>query len=135
MLKPFLQWLGFTLAGFGSLGGGYHVYLTENPARVLVVLDSSFPMQSDRAGAMVLLKEIGERHYTEFSLYTEKGIVHSWRTRLMPGNVTFYAPRDWQQLSSLQKNREFADATRTILITNDPAYSKQSDDWIVMYPK
>jgi len=135
MLKPFLQWLAFTLAGFGALGGGYHLYLTQNPTRVLVVLDSSFPMQSDLDKIRGLLNEIGDKRYTEFSLYTEKGIVHSWRARLNADNFTFYAPRDWSRLSSLQNNREFSEATHTILITNDLAYSKPPDNWIVVHPK
>ena len=135
MLKPFLQWLAFTLAGFGALGGGYHLYLTQNPARVLVVLDSSFPMQSDLARIRGLLNEIGDTRYADFSLYTEKGIVHSWRPKLNADNFTFYAPRDWSRLSSLQSNREFSEATNTILITNDLAYSKQPDNWTVVHPR
>ena len=135
MLKPFLQWLAFTLAGFGALGGGYHLYLTQNPTRVLVVLDSSFPMQSDLARIRGLLKEIGDKRYADFSLYTEKGIVHGWRARLNADNFTFYAPRDWSRLSSLQNNSEFSEATHTILITNDLAYSKPPDNWIVVHPK
>lgn len=135
MPKSFLQWLAFTLAGFGSLGGGYHLYLEQNPSRVLVVLDSSFPMQPDQAQTRDVLSEIGSRRYTQFSLYTEKGIVHSWRSGLSADNVTFYAPRDWSRLSSLENNIEFSEANETILITNDTAAANQPIDWIVMHLK
>jgi hypothetical protein len=135
MLKSFLQWLAFTLAGFGSLSGGYHLYLEQNPSRVLVVLDSSFPMQPDQAQTRAVLSEIGSRRYTQFSLYTEKGIVHSWRPELSADNVTFYAPRDWSQLSSLENNIEFSEANETILITNETAAANQPIDWIVVHLK
>jgi hypothetical protein len=133
MLKSFLQWLAFTLAGFGSLGSGYHLYLKEHPSRIVVVLDSSFPMQPDMARMRTALDEIGSRRYTEFSLYTEKGMVHGWRPELTADNVTFYAPRDWSQLSSLQNDAGISEANETILITNDPAVRKLSGDWTVMH--
>jgi hypothetical protein len=136
MLKSFLQWLAFTVAGFGSLSGGYHLYLQENPSRVVVVLDSSFPMEPDKAQAMAVLNEIGDRRYTEFSLYTEKGRVHGWLPELRaPDSVPFYAPRDWSQLSSLENNPEFSAATETILVTNDPAAANQPTDWTVVHLK
>jgi hypothetical protein len=136
MLKSFLQWLAFTVAGFGSLSGVYHLYLQENPSRVVVVLDSSFPMQPDQAQAIAILNEIGSRRYTEFSLYTEKGKVHSWLPQLgVPDSLRFYAPRDWSQLSSLENNPEFSAANETILITNDPAAANQRTDWSVVHLK
>ena len=134
MLKPFLQWLAFTLAGFGSLSGVYHLYLEQYPSRVLVVLDSSFPMQSDLAQARAVLNEIGNRRYTEFSLYTEKDIVHSWHPQLTADSVKFYAPRDWSRLASIEGNPEFSGASDIILITNDPAPS-QPGNWTVVHLK
>jgi hypothetical protein len=133
MLKPFLQWLAFTLGGFGSLGGGYHLYLTQHSSHVVVVLDSSFSMQRDLPQIRAALDEISDRRYAKFSLYTEKGIVHSWRPRLSADNVTFYAPRDWSRLSSLRSNAEFSQANDTILITNDPAAPNPPSDWTVVH--
>ncbi|HKJ62000.1 MAG TPA: hypothetical protein VKA94_08390 [Hyphomicrobiales bacterium] len=135
MLKPFLQWLAFTLVGFGSLSGGYHLYLKQHPSHVVVVLDSSFSMQRDLAQIRAALDEISNRRYADFSLYTEKGIVHGWRPRLSADNVTFYAPRDWSRLSSLGNNAEFSKANETILITNDPAAPNPPLDWIIVHLK
>lgn len=133
MLKPFLQWLAFTLGGFGSLGGGYHLYLQQHSLHVVVVLDSSFSMQRDLPQIRAALDEISNRRYAKFSLYTEKGIVHSWRPRLSADNVTFYAPRDWSRLSSLGNNAEFSEANETILITNDPEAPNPPLDWTVVH--
>jgi hypothetical protein len=132
MLKSFFQWLAFTLAGFGSLSGGYHFYLKEYPSRVLVVVDTSYPMKPDEAQVRAVLDEIDNRRYTEFSLYTEKAKVHGWLPQLTLGNVTYYAPRDWSQLTGLKANPEFSEASDTILITNDPADPKQPGGWKVM---
>jgi hypothetical protein len=75
MLNAFLQWLAITVTGFGALGGGTHAYLSAHPARILVVLDASFPMQASWPQSMTALSAIGERPYSEFSLYTEKSVL------------------------------------------------------------
>lgn len=62
--------------------------------------------------------------------------MHSWRAKLMPGAVIFYAPApgDLSQLPSLQNNREFIKATDIIRITNETSQLTQPDDWFVMRP-
>ena len=119
MLKPFLQWLAITVAGFGALGGGTHAYLSANPTRILVVLDTSYPMNSSWPEATATLQALRERPYSEFSLYTEKARVHDWQPGLALGNISPYAPRDWSRLDAVRGSREAAEATEIILITND----------------
>jgi hypothetical protein len=102
---------------------------------LVVVLDSSYPMRADLARVRAVLNQIGSRRYTEYSLYTEKAIVHGWLPNLAADNVTFYAPRDWSRLTSLEKNPEFSEASNTILITNDPAPPNGSGDWSVIHLK
>jgi hypothetical protein len=131
MLKRFLLWLAVTMTGFGALGGGYHFYLAEHPARILVVVDSSFPMQPSWSKVSSALDEIRERPYTEFSLYTEKGIVHGWQRGLFLRTTTPYAPRDWSKLTEIRQAKEFGEATEVVLITNDSAYSGAPGGWSV----
>lgn len=131
MLKPFLQWLTITVAGFGALGGGTHAYLSTHPARILVVLDTSFPMQASWPQALAALQTVRERPYTEFSLYTEKGMLHGWQPTLALRNITPYAPRDWSKLDTIRESGESAEATQVILITNDKANMRAPGDWDV----
>lgn len=118
MLKPFVQWLIVTLASFGALAGGYHAYLTLHPERILVVVDTSFPMRASRVGLEKLLLEIDALNYKEFLLYTDKSAVHGWRSGLQGPTFTFYGPRDWEALKKMRSRKEFSEAERIILITN-----------------
>jgi hypothetical protein len=131
MLKPFLVWLAITLGGFGALGGSYHLYLAGHPARILVVVDTSFPMQPAWSKVAAALNEIRDRPYTEFSLYTEKGVVHGWQPSLSVRTVAPYAPRDWSKLADIGRAKEFGEATEVILITNDPAFSGVPGGWAI----
>jgi len=81
-MKPFSIWLAITLFAFGVFGGSYHFYLTENPRRVLVVVDSSFHMKSAWQQVSGVLKNLSSLRYAEFSLITEKNSVHGWSPRL-----------------------------------------------------
>jgi hypothetical protein len=132
MLKPFLQWLAITVTGFGALSGGYHTWLTQHPTRVLVVLDTSFPMQSSWPEASAALQQLRQRPYTEFSLYTEKAEVHGWQPGLnLRSNIMPYAPRDWSKLDAIRNSPEAADADEVILITNDKTYGGVPSGWKV----
>ena len=70
-MKPFSIWLAITLFAFGVFGGSYHFYLTENPRRVLVVVDSSFHMKSAWQQVSGVLKNLGSLRYAEFSRLTD----------------------------------------------------------------
>jgi hypothetical protein len=131
MLKPFLQWLAIAVASFGALGGGTHAYLSAHPERIVVVLDTSFPMQASWAEASAAIQALRERPYTEFSLYTEKGIVHGWQPTLALRSIMPYAPRDWSKLDIVRGSREVGEATEVILITNDKAYAGAPSGWEV----
>jgi hypothetical protein len=131
MLKPFLQWLAITVAGFGALGGGTHAYFSAHPARILVVLDTSFPMQASWPQAMAALQGMREWPYAEFSLYTEKGVVHGWQPTLALRSITPYAPRDWSKLDTIRNSPEVAEATEVILITNDKGNAAAPRGWAV----
>ncbi len=116
-LKPFAIWLALTLVVFGIFGTVYHLYRSANPTKVLVVVDSSFPMDAAWDRVPDELDQIGDKRYAEFSLVTEKERIHSWSSTLEPGTVEKvdpYAPRNWDGLDY----PEIEEAEEIYLLTN-----------------
>lgn len=132
-MRPFFLWLGISLAAFGSLGGGYHLYLSHNPHKLLVVVDASFPMQSVWPRVDQKLSELESRRYTTFSLFTEKGKIHGWSERLHPGKISPYAPRDFSKLLGGVDHAEMDEANERVLITNAAGAELDAfDDWTIL---
>lgn len=119
-MRAFAIWLLITLVGFGGLGGGYHLSLSSDPHRVLVVVDSSFAMKPDWHRVSGVLDRIEKRRYARFALATEKGPVHGYGVRLDEGRLTPYAPRDFSKLDTLGAVPDLAGAEEYILVTNAP---------------
>ena len=129
-LKPLAVWLAATLTVFAVIGGIYHVYLTANPAKVFVVVDSSNPMNSVWHQVPDELDDISGRRYAEFSLATEKQSIHGWSSTLDLGRPAVYAPRDL-----LFDYREIEEADELYLITNaDAAETSHLTGWIIVRP-
>ncbi len=120
-MKVFVLWAAATLLGFGSLGGAYHWSLSADPRAVLVIVDSSFAMKPVWHRVSPLLRDLSKRKYSEFSLVTEKGGVHGWASRLSPGKLAPYAPRDFAALEGGGRFPEIGEASEVYLITNAPA--------------
>ncbi len=134
-MKVFATWLIGTLVAFGILGGSYHLSLTGDPRKVVVVVDSSYPMTNMWPRVPQILKELGDERYTVFSLLTEKNGVHGWKARLDLGQMTPYGPRDFEKLLVSQAFPEIAEAARIYFITNAPASDlKPFDDWEIVRP-
>ena len=133
-MKVFAIWLIGTLVAFGIMGGTYHLSLTSDPRKVVVVLDSSYPMTDVWHRVPRILKELDDERYTVFSLLTEKNSVHGWAARLDLGQMTPYGPRHFEKLRA-GKFPEIAEATRVYFVTNAPATElKAFDDWQVVRP-
>ena len=134
-MKAFAAWLAITLVTFAGLGGGYHVALTASPRKVLVIVDSSYPMKDDWNRVPGILKEIGARPYAEFGLATEKSQVHDWAPRLRPGQLMPYAPRSFDKLESGSVFPAIDDSTEVYLVTNAPDSELEAfGGWIVVRP-
>jgi hypothetical protein len=133
-MKIFVTWLIGTLVAFGILGGSYHLSLTGDPRKVVVVVDSSYPMTNMWPRVPQILKELGDERYTVFSLFTEKNGVHSWKARLDLGQMTPYGPRNFEKLRT-GKFPEIAEATGIYFVTNAPASDLNTfNDWRVVRP-
>lgn len=134
-MRPFAIWLALTLAAFGGFGGGYHVALESDPRKVMVIVDSSFPMQEDWGRAKMLARRQEERRYSEFGLATEKGPVHGWRGRLNLDRLVAYGPRDFDKLAQ-RDIPGLGEATEVVFVTNAPddELGRLNGDWIVVRP-
>ena len=119
-MKPFAVWLALTLLVFGSFSGGYHVYLTKNPRKIAVAVDTSYPMRAAWGQVGKRLADLTAARYTQFALLTEKGRIHSWSDRLEIGKLSAYAPRDLSGLGDASTFPEVAEADERVLLTNAP---------------
>jgi hypothetical protein len=120
-MRPFLIWLIVAIAGFGGVGGYWHAQLTEEPRRVLVVVDASYSMEGDWSRVGGWLHDLSQERYASFALFTDKGKVHGWRGQLDLGATRPYAPRALDRVLQLSGTPDFESASRRILITNAPA--------------
>ena len=119
-MKPFAVWLALTLLVFVAFSGGYHVYLTKNPRKIAVAVDTSYPMRAAWGQVGKRLADLTAARYTQFALLTEKGRIHSWSDRLETGELSPYAPRDLSGLGDASAFPEIADADKRVLLTNAP---------------
>ena len=127
-MKP----LAFWVVGLLVVLGGFVVIvnLVRETSRVLVVVDSSFPMTQVWDRVPGELDEIDDQRYSEFALATEKSLVHSWSPELRLGPVTPFAPCDFGDIAAYT---EIADAEDLILITTSTSCSTEAfSDWSII---
>lgn len=127
-MKP----LAFWVIGLAIALGAFVVVvnLVRETDRVLVVVDSSFPMTEVWNRVPAELDEIDDQRYSEFALATEKSLVHSWSQELRLGAVTAFAPCDFGEIMAYT---EVADADELILITTSTSCSTEAfTDWTII---
>ena len=106
------------------------VNVVRETGRVLVVVDSSFPMAEVWNRVPSELDEVDDQRYSEFALATEKSLVHSWSQELRLGAVTAFAPCDFDEITTYT---EVADADELILITTSTSCSTEAfSDWTII---
>ena len=115
-----MAWLGIALGAYGGLAGGYHLYLEENPRKILVVVDSSFSMKPVWPELRRSLRAFQDQRYTSYALVTDKRTVHGWERGVEIGKVSPYAPRDFSKLEDNARAADFEDADEVIFFTNAP---------------
>ena len=133
-MKLFATWTLTLILSFGMFSGAYHLYLNNNPRKILVVVDSSFAMQPVWHRIPPLLEKIDRRRYSVYGLITEKSRIHGWTEQLNLGKVSPYAPRSFSGLNEA-KYPEIEDASEIYLLTN--AEASQLHDfqgWRVLQP-
>lgn len=128
-MKPLAFWVIGLVIALGVFA--LVVNLVRETSRVLVVVDSSFPMKEvwDRVSGE--LDEIDDQRYSEFALATEKSLVHSWSQELRLGAVTPFAPCDFGEIGAYT---EIADADDLILITTSASCPTEAlSDWSIIF--
>ena len=134
-MKPLGIWFGIAALAYGALFGAYHAYLSAKPHRIVVVIDASYDMGPAWPRIDGLLDAIQSRRYAEFSLFTNKNLVHGWSAHFSPGPVKPYGPRDFTRLAELRAAPQFEAASEIILITNAAdADISAYDDWTITRP-
>ncbi len=132
-MKALAIWLALVVVVIGTFSVGYHFWRNSNPDMVLVVVDSSFPMEEVWRLVPAELDDLDNRRYAEFALVTEKEAIHSWSDSLDLGEVTPYAPRSFSAFSQGDPYPEFEEASEIILVTNaDAADVEGIADWKIV---
>jgi hypothetical protein len=117
-MKQFLLWWVVFLGLYGVLSSTYHLYLTRHPRRVLVAVDTSFPMQAVWSQVPDTLAALQGQRYTLFGLITDKARIHTWQSRLELGYLQPYAPRALAQMLDSHRYPEMAVADQIYVLTN-----------------
>ncbi len=109
-------------------------YLGSHPKRVLVIVDTSYPMSAvwDQVPSALALLE-GSR-YMVFALASDKGRIHGWRSTLELGRNVPYAPRNLKDLRQQLPMPELEEASEIVLITNAPEKElPPSNGWKIVH--
>lgn len=117
-MQRFLLWCAVFLGLYAGIGFAYHVYLSRHPRKVVVAVDTSYPMHMVWAQIPATLATIETQRYTQFSLITDKARVHSWQPRLTWDARQPYAPRAFSQMLDRQTYPELAEADEVYVLTN-----------------
>ena len=135
-MKLFAFWLSISVTCFALLSAGYHYYLSANPHRVVVVLDTSEPMRSNWQQINKVLARLGSRRYTEFSLASEKDMIHGWSRFINLGITEPEDQRDFARLRDASNHLTHIRASKFYFVTNAPAseLSDFSRDWQIVRP-
>jgi len=124
-MKVFFIWLALACFVFGGISAGYHVYLNKNPRKILIAVDTAYPMKKVWNKIPDLLKSFSDKPYTQYALITEKNRIHRWASKLETGKLTPYAPRDLSKLIDENFYPEIKEADRAVFLTNAPESETQ----------
>ncbi|HBZ55523.1 MAG TPA: hypothetical protein DEO88_08960 [Syntrophobacteraceae bacterium] len=119
-MRAFGRWLMLALCLFGLTAGGYHAYLGSHPKKVLVILDTSYPMGAVWEQVPAVLASLAGSRYAVFALASDKGRIHGWQASLELGRAVPYAPRNLKDLRQQLQFPELTEASEIYLITNAP---------------
>ena len=117
-MKQFLVWCAAFFGLYGVLSSAYHLHLARHPRKVLVAVDTSFPMQAVWSQVPDTLATIQEQRYTLFGLITDKARIHPWQSKLELGHLQPYAPRALAQMIDPYRYPEMAAADQIYVVTN-----------------
>jgi hypothetical protein len=118
--RLFTGWVLSTAAVAALASGGYHLYRSAVPHKVLIVVDASYPMQEAWPQVVQSISSVATRRRGTYAVATDKGLVHGFREVPDLGRTIAYGPRDLDGLSR-RLPEEVRDADEIVLITNASA--------------
>ncbi len=119
-MQAFLLWCVLAIGLYSGLGAAYHAYLTSHPRKILIALDTSYPMRPVWEQVHAMVQALPQPRYSECSVITDKGRLHGWQPVPQLGNVQPYAPRDLTKLLDTQQYPEITAADTVYVVTNAP---------------
>jgi len=109
---------------FGLLAGVTHIYLSANPRKVAIIIDTSFEMERYESTIYSKVDTICSTRYAEFALLTDKSLIFSWTASPRPvRSLKFYGPDDFSLIAS-GTHTELAEADTVILISRSAKASE-----------
>lgn len=120
-MKPFLIWLGVAVTLWAGASFGTHAYLDNNPRRVVVVVDSSYPMTREINEARLVAESLDSGRYTVFAAYSDKGRIHDFANQIQLPRISAYGQADPDKLKAIAARPDVADATEVLFVTNNAA--------------
>ena len=133
-MKSFVTWLVIHVVLFAAILFGGKWWMSQNPERIIVAVDSSFDMAKDWTKVKSRIDEMDNNPgpYTVFALVTDKNQVHGWQKTLDLGNAVAFGPRALDALKDEARYPLVDEATKRILITN--ADKPGISGWTVVRP-
>ncbi len=119
-MKPFLIWIVLFFVAYGGLGLTLHLYLSANPQKVAIALDTSVYMKDRQAQVSRELAKIAAGRYRLYSLIVDKGRkIHGWQSRAeLRAKITYYGERQLDTFADTARFSELSQADRIILLSN-----------------
>jgi len=119
-MKQLLIWIGLCLLLYGGLGVTMHLYLSANPQKFVIALDTSVYMKERQQQISQELVRLAGRRYSVFSMIVDKGrLLHSWQSRPdTREKIIYYGDRLLSGFTDPSKYSELAQADRILLVSN-----------------
>lgn len=103
---------------YGILSVASHLYLSMNPRKLCIVIDTSYAMEKYQNDIFEKVDSLTTRRYTEFSLVSDKSIIYSWTASPQATrSLKFYGPDDFSRINT-DDNPLLAEADYVVLISN-----------------
>ncbi len=103
---------------YGILSGASHFYLSMNPRKLCIVIDTSYMMEKYQSDIFEKIDALTTRRYSEFSLVSDKSLIYSWTASPQATrSLKFYGPDDFSRINT-NDNPLLAEADYIIMISN-----------------
>jgi hypothetical protein len=119
MTKKFFLWILVILVVFSILTIATHFFLTINPKKIVIAIDTSLKMKDKSYDIVKKLGDILDSRYAEFIIISDKSKILSTKEKVdVSGYLRFYGPSDIASFADLTKNPVLKNSDKIIFIVN-----------------